>query len=354
MVVRWIGFLVFLLGVTVHAAAPQMQRSILTRTEQFRVSIENWQDGNVSVSTDNGKTWKVVSRVLVPNSAIVHEVADGEFTASDWAPIGAIAATAVNAIHVKVDHVGAHATLFSILPRELITSRNLITSYLSQSSSIYVDVEGGSGLLGGQWAPRVGDPIFLSSSSNAVLIPWPLHRAPLFGDIITIISQTSSENEWSVEFENKVSGNVTFFPPDRLPQVIATVIKPFHGSGNFQGGIFQDVGKVRANHPGVIDISTSPYGKTGGIQIVPQYHSRSKNLAYVYTSPVYMLIAPVHADEFLEGQAPLFNGYIRPGSTVEAKINGVWKPFPESTGKQFEAFKDVEAIRIRSERVGLR
>ncbi len=333
-------------GIPILAAQPTIHRATLTRSEAFRVEIQNWSQGAVSVSTDNGTTWQRIASVVVPNPSMLHEVADGEFTASDWAPIGAIAATAVNAIHVKVDHAGPHATLFSLLPRELIVSSNIITSYLSQTSSIFLDQAGGAGVMGGQWAPRVGDPIFLSSTANPTLQPWPLHRAPGIGDIITVISQVPSDNQWMIMLENKPSGSVTYHRGETEPILLATVIKAFQGSGNFQGGVFQSVGRIRANHPGVIDISSSPYGKTGGIQIVPQYHSREKNLAYVYKSPVYMLIAPLNPDDYLEGTPPLFNGTIRPGQLVEAKIHGVWQPFPEASGRQFEAFKDVEAIRI--------
>ncbi|NBV41479.1 hypothetical protein EBR96_01750 [bacterium] len=351
---KWI--LGIILGLTlqcgvVHAVVPpRLEQAHLDRKELFRVAIENWLDGSISVSTDKGNTWIKIGHVLVPNMSTLHEIQDGEFTASDWAPIGGVAATAVNAIHLKVAHAGSHGSLFSILPKELLTNSVLITSYLSRSSSIYVDIPGGQGILGGDWSFRIGDPLYLISSPNGEMVPWPNHRAPELGDTMVIVAQAPPVNEWTIEFDNKVGGNVTFFQEGEPPKTIAKVIKPFQGSGNFQGGFFQSTGKIRANHPGVIDVSTSPYHQIGGFQIVPLYHSKAQNLSYVHKSPVYMVVAPLDEDGFLEGQPPLFNGFIRPGDIVEAKMNGVWRPFPESIGRQFSAFTAVESVRVRSGR----
>ena len=299
------------------------------------------------MSTDQGATWEVIGAVLKPDYGVLHPIQDAEFTASDWGYIGSITAAAVNAIHLKSGQNGKHGTVFSFLPLEFYDDAPITASYRDNDASIITDIPGGSGIFGTLTAVRVGDPYFLQSPIDRKLLPWPPNHAPQIGETLVIISQLPPITNWTIEFENKFGGNVTFFDGQN-PKIIARVFRPVTGVGRFGGGIFQTVGRIRANHPGVICISTSPFGQEGGFQIVPAFHCNEYNLAYVKETPVYMVLGPASADSIaLEGTNPLYSSFIRAGDIVEAKINGSWGAFPEASGKDFTVLKNVEAVRIR-------
>jgi len=323
--------------------APQVSRATMDRAESFRVSIENKTLGRVMVSLDKGRNWTLLGTVLAPISAL-REIHDAEFTASDWGYVGAVTATAVNAIHVKVAHPGKHALIFSLLPAELYDPKGFQTSYRDNPSSIFLDIPAGTGLFGGDWGFRLGDPLY--GIHEGAWVPWPEDKVPVVGDVLGFISKVAPDFQWMIEIENIKNGTVLFATANGTPVPIARVIQPFGGSGRFLGTLFQDVGKIRANHPGVIDISSSPIGEQGGVQIVPFFHSKEPNLAYVHSSPAYMVIAAFEDRLALEGQAPLFMDYIRPGDTVLARVAGEWVPFPKSSGKDLLGLTQVEAIRI--------
>ena len=73
------------------------------------------------------------------------------------------------------------------------------------------------------------------------------------------------------------------------------------------------MGRLRANHNGVIDISTSPHGKIGSFQIVPADHAMSPETHYIRELTQWMVIGPVSAlDRSWEGVAPLYSDFLRP------------------------------------------
>ena len=322
---------------------PQMSRPDMADRESFRMTIENKVLGSVMMSLDKGVTWHLLGTVRSPLSAL-RDIYDAEFTASDWAYVGSVAATAVNAIHVKVTQPGKHARIFSILPAEFSNPEGFQTSYRDNPSSIFLDIPGGTGLFSGDWGLRLGDALYGVSGSEWV--PWPEDRVPKDGDVLGFIAREAPSSSWMIEIDNVKDGRVMFVTGNGTPVQIAKVVQPFSGSGRFLGTFFQDVGKVRANHPGVVDISTSPFGERGGVQIVPFFHSKAPNLGYVHHSPVYMVVAPMEGDPPLEGREPLFMNYIRPGDEVTARVKGEWVPFPVSIGKNVRGLTMVEAIRI--------
>jgi hypothetical protein len=107
---------------------------------------------------------------------------------------------------------------------------------------------------------------------------------------------------------------------------------------------------VRANHPGVIDVSTSPMYLMGGFQIIPRGHASSPELAYVKGAAQWLVIGPASASEAdWAGQAPFFSSTILPSyrrddltgghddfaqrllsrAAVEVRFgDGPWEPMP--------------------------
>lgn len=314
--------------------------------EVFRIQIHNIASGNISISTDNGDSWRTVGKVILPVNKQLRQIYDNEFTASDWAPVGAIAATAVNAIHIKAGQSQKHARLFSILPAEL-SSQIPTRSYWDKSSTIFTDMLAGTKIFG-SYSPQVGDGLYIEKT-NASIQPWPTNRMPELDDKIIIISRLPSHIPEYIEIENKFEGKILSVHNGQSTN-IGRVLRPLGGTGRFGGTRYQTPGRIRANHPGVICVSTSPFGKTGGFQIVPSYHANSRSLDYVYVSSAYMVVGPANSNEVgLEGTAPLFQNLLKPGYRVIAKINDNWTDLPEVSGKAGSALTHVEALRIYPE-----
>lgn len=316
--------------------------------EALRLRIVNRYFGAISVSRDRGTTWSRVGRVLRPLPGRVHVIGPREFTASDWAPVGAVAASAVNALHLKVAQGDEHAVIFSLLPAEL-AERDPSGSYRDAGASILTDVPAGSTIFG-DVAPRVGDGLFLEDGASRDLSPWPAGRAPGIGDrlVLVVADGSAAGAEGRLEIENAWGGEVHWEAAGSRHRV-GRVFRPLSGSGRFGGTAYQEPGRVRANHPGVLCVSTSPRGETGGFQIVPSFHAGDPSLGYVATTSAYLVVGPAGADDpGLEGRFPLYLGCFRPGDRVEARIAGRWGPFPEAAGLKASAFAGVEAIRIRA------
>jgi hypothetical protein len=170
---------------------------------------------------------------------------------------------------------------------------------------------------------------------------------------------------YMVEFENRPGGRVTAWSEASGAEVIARVIRPVGGTGRFEGTLFQNAGRVRANHSGVIDVSTSPHGEIGGFQIIPWDHAlHSKEMQGAWSMTQWMIIAHPDGHSMLGGTAPLFTGGLVPGAfdketlwdlwstygrkpLVLARLNGgEWGKLPLSSGRDDNALKEVTHLRI--------
>jgi len=296
----------------------------------FEIKIVNAANGSIEV--DGRK----VGSVIYPTTRVNPK----GFTASAWIGSGEVAATAVNAIHIKVDN---DQTIFSILPKEFLSQLKGYNSYLSPDSSIYTDIEAGKGIFGGGFAPAVGDRVLVNDSIV------PEGYAPKIGDIVTIKAEGPVRSPREIVFENKFGGKVTAVFSDNEKLVVAEVLRPVIGVGRFAGSRFTGPGRIRANHPGVIDISTSVGDKVGGFQIIPSYHAQSPEMGGARTATQWMVVGPTSVyGTTLEGTAPLFRYLIKPQYSeddlnaedwdlrllnrllVEVKIKGQegWQPLP--------------------------
>lgn len=290
--------------------------------ELYRIRIENKKDGKISVSEDQ-QTWKNLGRVIIP----VEKTNPAGFTASKWANSRTVAASAVNAIHIKIGQNREldKGVLLSILPsNSLNKDPAFYNSYLDQNSSIYTDIRAGTEIFGGAWPVFVGDLVYLEKNQETV--PLPYLYEPVSGDVIVIIVRRPDPYPKAVIFENKAGGLIHLEYPGGKDKVIGIVLKPVLGIGRFIGTVDSDVGRVRANHCGVIDISTSPLGKVGGFQIIPARHSESPEMSAARIKPQWMIVSAVYGlDKDVSGLSPLFSGYIIPRYHENDLYSQDWK-----------------------------
>jgi hypothetical protein len=335
-----------------------------------QIRIENVAGGAIAVSDDG--TWHAIGAVLRPADNVDRK----GFTASKWAPSGTVCATAVNALHIKVglNEDEDRGITLSLAPREFAPGSNQpFEEAATPSATIFTDIPAGTAIFGGDYAPFVGNPVFVER--EGVLVPVPPDYIPASGDVLLIVIERPEPYPSQLIFENRFGGFIYLQYPDGCRKMIGEVLRPVIGVGRFVGGLYAAIGRIRANHPGVIDVSTSLVGEIGGFQIIPPNHAMSPETKYVRRLTQWMVVGPLDArDPSWEGVAPLFLRYLRPKYNpedlyaddwqerllgrflVEVKIGGRWQAMPYlSLGTSanvplpewaMTALEDVEEIRI--------
>jgi hypothetical protein len=285
-------------------------------SEIFRILVENGAGGAIAVSRDGGADWQTVGEVVVPATA----VNPAGYTASKWAPDSSVAASAVNALHLKIANhpETGRGIVFSLVPAGTVVG----AAQGRASTSIVTNIPGGEGIFGGGFGPFVGSPVCLAGAPEK---PLAADYVPTEGDRLVIrVLQPPRRLAW-IEFDNSFGGLITARYLDGEEQSIGAVLRPVVGIGRFPGTLNAAPGRIRANHPGVIDISTSPPGMVGGFQIVPSGHADSPEVTYIRTGTQWMVVGPLSAAEpTWEGVAPLFSGYLRPSYRADDLQHEDW------------------------------
>ncbi len=277
-------------------------------TEMYRIRVINVQDGTIEASENRGKTWATIGRVLLPASIVSNQ----GYTASKWIDDGDVAAVAVNAIHIKTDYNTADdkGIIFSLLPKENYAADPKMRT--TPEAAIYTDIKAGQGIFGGEYSPLVGN-IVSQADYAGNLYPIKKGFVPRVGDSLVIKVERPARYPREIVFENRFGGLITIRYADNEERYIGQVLRPIEGVGRFLGSEFSDVGRIRANHAGVICIATSPIGFIGGFQIIPAGHGMSKEMITARTLTQWMVIGPVSAlDASFEGTAPFFKYYLQP------------------------------------------
>ncbi|UCC69249.1 MAG: hypothetical protein JSV79_04865 [Armatimonadota bacterium] len=278
--------------------------------EIFRIRLVNDYGGEVSVSRDAGRSWQAVGQVLRYTTKVNRR----GFTASKWVSPGRVAAAAVNAIHVSVGYNPEEdrGVVFSVLPREFLAPPAAYHSFLSPNSSIYTDLAAGERIFGGGEAPLVGSSVFLEEGDGS-LSALTDGYVPARGDALVIVVALPERYPIAASFENAEGGAVTLEYGDGSQRLLGWVIRPARGIGRFAGSRYAAMGRIRAGHAGVVDVSTSPLGFLGAFQIIPVGHALSPEMGAAWSLTQWMIVGPVAEDSPLwEGLMPLFYQHIRP------------------------------------------
>lgn len=240
------------------------------------------------------------------------------YTASKWGVPGTVCATAVNAIHILVDIEKDRGRIFSIVPTVTVAPAAPAGAFFS------IDAPAGTAIFGG-FAPLTGSKVQIEGADG---IRRPLTRLPGKGEALIIESALPGRPAtWMVDIENRPGGRVIAWTKDG-PKVVARVVRPVGGVGRFGGTEFQTVGRIRASHTGVIDVSTSPRGVVGGIQIMPLKHAlTSPEMASAWKLTQWMIVAPLPGKGDLEGTPPLFKGTLVPGTQLNDRLTDIWSTY---------------------------
>ena len=277
------------------------------------------------------------------------------YTASKWALPGTVAASAVNAVHLTLSIEKEAGRTFSILPLTTLAPA------AGKAAFVTLDVPAGTGFFGG-WAPPVGTRVSVKKKDGS-LLPLEVRGFPSPGEELIFFVE-ELPRPYILDMENRPGGRIIGWYADG-PKILARVIRPVHGVGRFGGTEFQGRGRIRANHSGVIDVSTTPRGTVGGFQIIPLLHAESKEMGSAWALTQWM-IAGSESGEPLPGSSPLFRGNLLPGSQGKDTLwdmwstegrkplvlcrldGGEWEKLPEEGGRQDGALGRVTHIRIYS------
>lgn len=268
------------------------------------------------------------------------------FTASAYGLGGSVVATAANAHHLLLSVENGAGRTISLVPMETFTPTS------SAESSITVEGKGGIGLWG-EFSPFVGSELFIVSEDGTRTSFN--HMDQLNGAIaLEIEVRFSKVGAKYLEIENHSGGKAWYRDEFGEDHVFGTVVSPVSGTGRFAGTLYEKVGWVRANHPGVICVSTSPRGVIGGFQIIPMDHTYSRGMNRTREMGQYLILSGING-EHLAGAFPFFSGIVRPGDAnlqdrtigkVLAKIQGEWYLFPEMPSWTEDSLSHIQSIRI--------
>lgn len=278
------------------------------------------------------------------------------YTASAWSTPGTVCASAVNALHMLVAAEKDKGRTMSIIPQETIAPA------AGAGASVVVSPAAGTSLFGA-WAPPVGSQVTVRKADGSEA-PLSAKNLPKRGDTLLITAEEDDSLPYMVDIENRPGGRVIAWY-GRGYETIGRVLKPLGGTGRFEGTLYQKTGAVRANHSGVIDVSTTPRGKTGGFQIIPWDHAmHSKEMQNVWNMTQWLVIGPADGKSWLGGTPPLFKKGLVPGPADGEKMwdiwstygrkslvlarynNGKWERLHESEGRADNALKSITELRL--------
>lgn len=267
------------------------------------------------------------------------------FTASKYGIGGQVIATASNAHHLQISaENGAGRTLSLIPSQTFVAAPGFGTSFV-------VEGVGGSGLWG-KYAPFVGSPVYIINQAGMPVLFNDIGMLQ-FAQAVEIRVYRPEERIDYIEIENRAGGRAWYHDVGG-DHDFAVVERGVRGTGRFEGSLYQDVGLIRANHPGVICVSTTSKSDIGGFQIVPINHTYSKEMQKSRHMVQYIVLRGVGFED-LTGRPPFFRNYIRPGDRSDAdskvgrvivKVEGEWREFPEVSGLTEDSLSIVEAFRI--------
>ena len=210
--------------------------------EAFELRIP-FETGAKALAVREGQPAEEIGTVL----KIPKETRYPSYTASAWGEKSAVCASAVNALHLLVSVEKGNGRTISIIPQETIAPA------AKAGTAFVLSTTAGTGCFGA-WSPKVGSEAVLRNGSGT---ERKLSASEFIRQGETLVIKVKDgELPSFVEIENRPGGRVTVCGKNGCT-LVGRVLRPLAGTGRFEGTKFQAAGKLRANHPGVIDYSTS-------------------------------------------------------------------------------------------------
>ena len=336
-------------------APPSVATVPTDKIELYRLRIVNEKDGAIQVSADQGATWRLIGRVLIPAKTC----AEG-FLAVQYAKTGTVVAIAVHGLRIRTGGPNPNVRdpfTLTIEPQEYAAvalqqegkrPNQGFGGHIGGASGIYTDIPAGTAIFR-ELAPRVGNPVFIEQRGR--LIPLPVDFLPSGAGESLIIPVFAPRNALvTLTLENKRDGAVEATYADGSSRQVCRVVDPVQGVGRFDGTAFTGVGRINTAHTGVITVSTAPLDNSraegegveqrGGFQICPAWHnSRTQEAG----APMILTLGPPgKRRKSLEGAPPLFRDFIpldNAGANVEISVDdGPFEPMPMILGFRRDAF----------------
>lgn len=268
------------------------------------------------------------------------------FTASRYGEGAQVIAAAANAHHIQLAVEDGKGRTLSLLPTETYVASS------GMGSSFIVEGAGGFGLWG-EFSPVVGSSVYIvyPNKNRVPLVDFTMMEG---AEAVEIDVHAPQESVEYIEIENQQGGSAWYRDTAGRDHPFAIVENGVRGTGRFSGTMYQGLSMVRANHPGVICISTTPRGDIGGFQIIPVTHTYSKEMQSARHMGQYLVLRGLDFED-LTGRFPFFKGAVRPGDErnttsnvgkVLCKVQGAWYPFPRMSEWTEESLLHIEAIRI--------
>lgn len=281
-----------------------------------------------------------IGRVLAVPTASRHP----GFTASKYGMGGQIIATAANTHHIQIDVEDGAGRTMSIVPMRTYVAAS------GTNSSFVIEGEGGIGLWG-RYSPFVGSPVYVINQIGVPVL-FNTEQVYKFASAIEVRVYRPIDDIEYFEVENKQFGRA-WYHDSTGDHEFAVVEQKVSGTGRFEGTLFVEPGMVRANHPGVVCVSTSERGTIGGFQIVPRSHTFSHELQKTRRMTQYIVLRGPEFED-LTGMPPFYREHVRPGDASEpstagrviCRIDGEWRPMPIITGLTERTLDKIEAFRI--------
>ena len=315
--------------------------------EIFRLEIPAEFGAQACAVRPDGSVWNLGRVLRMPS-----ETRYPAYTASAWAEPGTVAATAVNAIHLTLSVENGKGRIISLLPAETVAPA------AGAAAAFVIDCPAGTALFGG-WAPLVGSPARLRRADGTYR---PLTGVPEKGEVLEISVTEDPDSPYMIDFENKTGGAVRAYW-NGGSRIIARVVHPVAGSGRFSGTKDQRRSALRANHCGVICVSTSDFGSIGGFQIIPYEHAFSKEMRSAWDKTQWMIVRSTDGEK-MTARPPLFRGLFTPGAQALEKLwdfwstygrrslilcridGGEWQRFDAVSGRNDHVFDHITDLRI--------
>ena len=316
---------------------------------EYSIVVPCHMDGQVYIRYSDGTVSRIGKVLAVPQSSRWPS-----YTASKWGEPGTVCASAVNAIHVLISVEKEQGRTISILPKETVAPAS------GKGNAFVVETQAGTTIFGA-FSPVVGSKVSLIDH-NGMKRPFKVSELSRQGNYL-VIDVPETGKFFVMDIENRPGGRVLIWD-DKGVHTIARVIRPLGGVGRFGGTQFQNTGRIRANHTGVIDISTSPYGSIGGFQIIPLIHAFSSEMINSWKLSQWMILSSTEREVSLAGKAPLFSGNLVTGTQTGEQLGDIWSTYgrkplslcrlnggkwqrlPDHTGRDDSALKELTHLRI--------